>query len=93
MYNNSDYVCIIIIKQNNNLHVHVPTGVFIEWGSTVYTVSEDSGTVQLKLLKLGNISSDIQLHVTTLASTATGRSTCTCSFIDVYIHLYMQLCT
>ena len=53
---------------------------------TVYTVSEERGTVQLTLLKVGEISSDIVLQITTLASTATGKAK-----INVYIiHVYVQ---
>ena len=49
-------------------------GVNIQWEATTYTVSEDSETVQLVLLKEGSTDSNVSVAVMTVASSATGES-------------------
>ena len=48
----------------------------IQWETTVYTVSEDSGTVQLVLLKKGLSSYNLTVSVTTQDSSAKGTYEC-----------------
>ena len=45
----------------------------IQWEDTAYTVSEDSGTVHLVLLKEGSTDRNISVEVKTVASSATGE--------------------
>ena len=49
-------------------------GVSIQWENTAYTVNEDSGTVQLVLLKEGSTDNNVSVEVTTVASSATGKT-------------------
>ena len=49
------------------------TGVTIQWEITAYTVSENSGTVQLMLLKEGFTDNNVSVEVTTVGSGATGK--------------------
>ena len=74
------------------LSVHLPLcvcpsspGVSIQWEATAYTVSEDSGTVQLMLLKEGSAGSNISVEVATVAGSATGmRSQACCTSLQIY---------
>ena len=49
-------------------------GVSVQWQVNSYTVSEDSGTVQLVLLKEGPTVSNVSVEVMTVASSATGMT-------------------
>ena len=46
----------------------------IQWEDTAYTVSEDSGSVQLVLLMQGSTDTNVSVDVTTVASSATGKT-------------------
>ena len=46
----------------------------VQWQVSSYTVSEDSGTVQLVLLKEGPTVSNVSVEVMTIASSATGMT-------------------
>ena len=46
----------------------------IQWEDTTYTVSEDSGSVQLVLLMQGSTDTNVSVNVTTVASSATGKT-------------------
>ena len=45
----------------------------IQWEDTAYTVSEDSGSVQLVLLMQGSTDTNVSVDVMTVASSATGK--------------------
>ena len=47
-------------------------GVSIQWEATAYTVSEDSGIIQLVLLKEGATVNNVSVEVVTVAGSATG---------------------
>ena len=44
----------------------------IQWEATAYTVSEDSGIIQLVLLKEGATVNNVSVEVVTVAGSATG---------------------
>ena len=50
------------------------SGVRIQWQTTAYTVSEESGTVQLVLLKEGPTVSNVSVEVMTIVGTAVGEA-------------------
>ena len=47
-------------------------GVRIQWEIIVHTVNEDSGIVQLVLLKVGETTFSASVEITTVAISATG---------------------
>ena len=49
-------------------------GVSIQWNSTAYTVSEDSGTAQLVLIKEGTTEINASVEVIAVAGNATGET-------------------
>ena len=52
----------------------ISPGVSIQWQTTTYTVSEDSGTVQLVLIKADATVSNVSVKIATIASSAIGKS-------------------
>ena len=48
-------------------------GVSIQWEANAYTVSEDSGTVHLVLLKEGSTEINASVEVVTVAGNASGE--------------------
>ena len=48
-------------------------GVNIHWEATAYTVNEDSGMVQLVLLKEGETTFDASVTVMTMTATASSK--------------------
>ena len=46
----------------------------VEWEATAYTVSEESGTVQLVLLKVGSTVSNVSVEVMTMVGSAVGEA-------------------
>lgn len=58
--------------------------VTIQWENTTYTVSEDSGTVELVLLKVGETTFSASVEITTIAVSATGR------YINTYVYSCFQ---
>jgi len=48
--------------------------VSIQWEDTAYTVSEDSGSVHLVLLMQGSTDTNVSVNVTTVTSSATGKT-------------------
>ena len=50
----------------------IHAGVRIQWETTLHTVSEDSGIVQLVLLKVGETTFSASVEIMTVAISATG---------------------
>ena len=61
-------------------------GVRVRWGVTTHTVSEDSGTVHLVLLKEGFTVSNVSVKIITVACSAIGKSGQACQTgSEIYI--------